>query len=80
MPCHWRQGVHHELAFHWPEGVVCSFRYFNSFGQKQAAPNSLDVIIGDEAHRLWETSNYRFTPKALRSDISRFGRSSWLPA
>jgi uncharacterized protein len=43
------------------------FRYFNVFGQ--AEPNSLDVLLADEAHRIRETSNYRFTPAAKRSSI-----------
>ena len=41
------------------------FRYFNSY--MQADPDSLDVIVCDEAHRIRETSNNRFTPKATRS-------------
>jgi DUF2075 family protein len=43
------------------------FRYFNQFGN--AAPNDVDVLILDEAHRLRDTSASRFTPKAKRTDI-----------
>lgn len=41
------------------------FQYFNSF--TQADRNGLDVLICDEAHRIRETSNNRFTPAAKRS-------------
>ncbi len=40
-------------------------RYFNSY--KNAEYGTVDVLICDEAHRIRETSNIRFTPKALRS-------------
>ena len=43
------------------------FRYFNSF--MAADPNDLDVLVADEAHRIRETSNNRFTKRALRSDL-----------
>jgi DUF2075 family protein len=43
------------------------FRYFNQFGN--AAPNDVDVLICDEAHRLRSTSASRFTPKAKRTDL-----------
>ncbi len=41
------------------------FSYFNSF--MQAEPNSLDVIICDEAHRIRETSANRYTKADLRT-------------
>ena len=41
------------------------FGYFNQFAHDE--PNSLDVLILDEAHRLRESSNFRFTPKGKRS-------------
>jgi len=41
------------------------FKYFNSY--MQAEPGSVDVLICDEAHRIRETSNNRFTRKADRS-------------
>jgi len=42
------------------------FKYFNSY---MAAPkNSVDVLICDEAHRIRETSNNRFTRRESRSD------------
>lgn len=40
------------------------FKYFNSF--IDAEPNSLDVVILDEAHRIREQSVNRYTVKALR--------------
>jgi hypothetical protein len=42
------------------------FGYFNQFAD--AEPNSLDVLILDEAHRIRRTSNNRFTPRERRSD------------
>jgi len=42
------------------------FKYFNGYGQ--AEPNVVDVLICDEAHRIRETSNSRFTRKSSRSD------------
>lgn len=43
------------------------FKYFNSF--TTAEPNSIDVMICDEAHRIWDTSNSRFTKKDKRSNL-----------
>jgi len=40
-------------------------RYFNSY--MDADVNVIDVMIADEAHRIRETSNNRFTPKVKRS-------------
>jgi uncharacterized protein len=42
------------------------FKYFNSYAQ--AAPSEIDVLIADEAHRIRQTSNNRFTPKAKQSN------------
>lgn len=42
------------------------FQYFRSF--MHAGRNDLDVLICDEAHRIKETSNNRFTAAAKRSD------------
>ncbi|MET8046567.1 DNA/RNA helicase domain-containing protein [Streptosporangium sp. NPDC005286] len=42
------------------------FKYFNSF--IKAEHNGLDVLICDEAHRIRETSQNRYTPARLRSD------------
>jgi DUF2075 family protein len=41
------------------------FGYFNQFAA--ADPNSLEVLILDEAHRIRESSNSRFTPRTRRS-------------
>lgn len=41
------------------------FRYFNQFGD--AEPNSLDVLILAEAHRIRENSNNRYTPRNRRA-------------
>ncbi|MCX6802807.1 MAG: DUF2075 domain-containing protein [Candidatus Diapherotrites archaeon] len=43
------------------------FKYFNSFSNVKE--NELDVLICDEAHRIRETSNSRFTKKEFRSDV-----------
>lgn len=43
------------------------FRYFNTFGR--AEPNSIDVLIADESHRIRETSDSRYTPRASRSNM-----------
>lgn len=43
------------------------FKYFNSFiGVK---PNTFDVLVCDEAHRIRETSMNRYTPKSLKTDL-----------
>ncbi|WP_115685603.1 DUF2075 domain-containing protein [Corynebacterium senegalense] len=42
------------------------FKYFNNFTQAQE--NGIDVLIADEAHRIRETSNNRFTSASNRSD------------
>ncbi len=41
-------------------------RYFNNFGQ--AEPQSIDVILADESHRIRASSNNRFMRKELRSE------------
>jgi len=43
------------------------FKYFNSFAK--AERNEVDIMICDEAHRIRETSNSRFTKKADRSNL-----------
>jgi hypothetical protein len=43
------------------------FKYFNSFTQHKE--NEIDVLICDEAHRIRETSNSRFTRWENRSNI-----------
>ncbi|HVZ55759.1 MAG TPA: DUF2075 domain-containing protein [Chitinophagaceae bacterium] len=43
------------------------FKYFNSYAG--AALHEIDVLICDEAHRIRETSNSRFTPAAKRSKL-----------
>ncbi len=47
-----------------PRGQV-QFNYFNSYADAQ--PNEIDVLICDEAHRIRETSDSRYTPRAKRS-------------
>jgi DUF2075 family protein len=42
------------------------FRYFNQF--VSAGKGEIDVLICDEAHRIRESSNQRYTPKDKRSD------------
>lgn len=43
------------------------FGYFNSFAT--AEEQSIDVLVCDEAHRIRESSNSRFTRKEHRSDL-----------
>ncbi len=40
-------------------------KYFN--GYRNAMPGEIDALICDEAHRIRETSNDRYTPKAKKS-------------
>jgi uncharacterized protein len=40
-------------------------KYFNNY--RTAAPGEIDALICDEAHRIRESSNDRFTPKARQS-------------
>jgi uncharacterized protein len=47
--------------------VGAVFRYFLSFAG--AEPNSLEVLVADEAHRLHATSNTRFTRREQRSSL-----------
>ena len=48
-----------------PRGGI-QFKYFNSY--MNADPNVVDVLICDEAHRIRESSNNRFTPRTKRSN------------
>jgi uncharacterized protein len=45
------------------------FGYFNGFSNVE--PGILDALICDEAHRIRETSNSRFTQATTRSDLSQ---------
>jgi uncharacterized protein len=47
--------------------AAAQFGYFNSFAN--AEPRKFDVLICDEAHRIRETSNNRFTRKDARSEM-----------
>jgi DUF2075 family protein len=49
--------------------AAAQVRYFNSY--MTADVDVIDVMIADEAHRIRETSNNRFTPKAKRSKQSQ---------
>jgi DUF2075 family protein len=44
-------------------------RYFNSYMGADA--NVIDVMIADEAHRIRESSNNRFTPRVKQSKLSQ---------
>ncbi|HEV7894123.1 MAG TPA: DUF2075 domain-containing protein [Pyrinomonadaceae bacterium] len=46
--------------------AASQFRFFASY--QGAEPNEIDVLILDEAHRMYATGNSRWTPKAQRSD------------
>jgi hypothetical protein len=54
-----------------PRSATALFRYFNNFRHHQTDANSIDVLVADEAHRIRETSNDRFTKAAIQSDISQ---------
>jgi hypothetical protein len=43
------------------------FRYFNSY--TEAEPDSVDVLVCDESHRIREKSTNQFTPTAVRSSL-----------
>jgi len=45
------------------------FKYFNSFQRDRVNENEIDVLVCDEAHRIRETSNDRFTRKEVRSNV-----------
>ena len=45
------------------------FKFFNSY--MGAEPNSVDVLISDEAHRIRKTSNNRYTPKPKQSNLAQ---------
>jgi uncharacterized protein len=70
IACHYATGSKAFTETLWTligRGARAVFRYFNSYGQ--AAPNTIDVLICDESHRIRETSASRFTPKARRSGV-----------
>jgi DUF2075 family protein/Mrp family chromosome partitioning ATPase len=46
--------------------AVPQFKYFSSYMQAQT--DEIDVLICDEAHRMWKTSNTRFTPASKKSN------------
>jgi hypothetical protein len=54
-----------------PVGAAALFKYFNGFKHKMTDPNAVDILVCDEAHRIRQTSNDRFTKKALKSEISQ---------
>jgi uncharacterized protein len=45
------------------------FRWNMDFAHRKTEPNAVDVLVIDEAHRVRETSNMRYTPRHHRSDI-----------
>ena len=55
-----------KVAGHRSRDTQSLFKYFNSF--TKALPDEIDVLIADEAHRIRQTSNNRFTRAADRSD------------
>ncbi len=50
------------------EGVFC---WNKDFAHRRTDENSLDLLIIDEAHRVRKTSNMRFTPRAVRSEMAQ---------
>lgn len=55
-----------KVAGHRSRQTQSLFKYFNSFAQAEA--DGIDVLIADEAHRIRETSNNRFTKASNRTD------------
>src|ERR1700736_2726885 len=49
--------------------AAAQIRYFNSY--VDADVDVIDVMIADEAHRIRETSNNRFTPKVKQSKLAQ---------
>jgi DUF2075 family protein len=47
--------------------VAQQFKYFNSY--MNVACGDIDVIVADEAHRIRENSNNRYTPRSKRSSV-----------
>ena len=45
------------------------FTNLNSFVPARTSENELDILIVDEAHRIGEKSNHRFTPKEYKTDM-----------
>ena len=45
------------------------FKYFNTFTEKKIKENEIDVLICDEAHRIRQTSNNRYTRREFKSDM-----------
>jgi ABC-type glutathione transport system ATPase component len=54
-----------KVAGHRETRVKNMFQFFNSFMNTPA--NSIDVLLADEAHRIRETSNNRYTKREQRS-------------
>lgn len=46
---------------------TAQFKFFNNYSD--AENNAIDILIADEAHRLWAKNKSRFTPRHKRSDI-----------
>ncbi len=59
-------GTMRKVAGHRDKRVQELFKYFNSF--MTAEKNQFEVLIADEAHRIRESSNNRYTKAADRSD------------
>lgn len=55
-----------KIAGHRDKRVQGLFKFFNSFMNEEK--NSFDVLIADEAHRIRETSNNRYTKAVERTD------------
>ncbi|MFF3869982.1 DNA/RNA helicase domain-containing protein [Micromonospora sp. NPDC001898] len=56
------------------------FTYFNNYAHVE--PNRIDVLIADEAHRIRQTSNTRFTPrdrKSTRAQVEELIRAARVP-
>lgn len=51
------------------KGSDAIFAWNKDFAHKLVDENELDIIVVDEAHRVRETSNMRWTPRTKRSEI-----------
>lgn len=52
-----------------PRGSDSVFCWNRNFAHKVTQPNSVDVLLVDEAHRVRLTSNTRFTPRNRKSEM-----------
>lgn len=54
-----------------PRSAQAMFRYFNNFRPAQTKVDAVDVLVADEAHRIRESSNDRFTKQDHKSEMTQ---------